>query len=326
MTWPGRRPHQERILRRRDSARPAGLDEPRVVGRAAALVGPLPRRPQVVVPRCPDDPGKARRHHVEHEFELGQRVAGVAGEDQPVVAVAAHGLDGLAVGLEADVDIADRPERHGTSASAVVAVSVTARSAPSRATASDRRWSGGGPRLPELPALGPVVEAIGEADGGRGRRPQHEGELAERDRQPHAARLDVGLLERPVLEEGAGLRLCRQGPQVAHLVGREVPPGDVLAHGAIDALDIDADLVTARHGERDQAGRVREVEHQPRRAGLRRRRRRGSRARWSRSASRRARSARRPTASVCTRARAMTNVRRSTSRGPGAAAVRLRRA
>ncbi len=84
---------------------------------------------------------EARRHDVEHQFELGQRVTGVAGENQPVVAVVGEGLDGLAVRFEADVHVTEGPQRHGTSASGAVAVSVTARSARSQVTASDRRWT-----------------------------------------------------------------------------------------------------------------------------------------------------------------------------------------
>src|SRR5688572_31926724 len=61
------------------------------------------------------------------------------------------------------------------------------------------------PVLHELPRRRIVVERRLEGDLGRTGRLELEGEVTERQGEAEAARLDVGLLQRPVVEEGFGL-------------------------------------------------------------------------------------------------------------------------
>ena len=108
-----RGPFDERILGRQHARLPALVHEALVVRHTTLGVGPLPRGPQVVIARHPDHPGEPRRDDVEHELQLRGRVTGVAAENQPVVGVGRQRLHRAAVGLVADVQIADGPERHG---------------------------------------------------------------------------------------------------------------------------------------------------------------------------------------------------------------------
>src|SRR4030095_445854 len=73
------------------------------------------------------------------------------------------------------------------------------------------------------------------------------GEIAKRQRQPETARLDVGLLQRPVIEERAVLLVLRQLAQIGDFIRREETAGDVVRQLAIDVLDVDADLAADRH-------------------------------------------------------------------------------
>ena len=106
--------------------------------------------------------------------------------------------------------------------------------------------------------------AVGRLEAGTVAGRQHR-ELVERDLEPEAARLDVRLFERPVVEEPLRLALGRPGPQLADFGRREVPIGDLDGGaGAPGVLDVDADLAVPRHQADDHAVRVREVEAQRR--------------------------------------------------------------
>ena len=179
--------------------RPAGGSARRRAGcRATAAVStgrdcPAPRLPARTAPSPPR--GAAR---------VGQRVAGVAGDDQPVVGTRRQGLDTRR--------FASKPTCRSLSAQRVTArARRRAGGQPHRqaaASAFDGQGQGGirrRPRRPELPPAphrrrSPARSGRSAATPGAG-----EGELIERQRQPEAAGLDVGLLQRPVVEEGGGL-------------------------------------------------------------------------------------------------------------------------
>jgi hypothetical protein len=97
---------------------------------------------------------------------------------------------------------------------------------------------------------------------------QVERELIERQRQPHAAGLDVGLLQGPVIEEQPRLVSGRTSPQIAHFIGGEMPLRHRLEDGAGHRFDVDANAVAARDRQRHQPLGVRDVEGQPGDAGL----------------------------------------------------------
>jgi hypothetical protein len=101
----------------------------------------------------------------------------------------------------------------------------------------------------------------------RGRIGQPEREALERHRQSKTGGLDVGLLQRPVLEKRAALPLAWQPVDVIGFRRREVTPRDIetgCARG--DSLDVNPHVALQRHGKRDEAGCVRDAETQRRHA------------------------------------------------------------
>ena len=121
------------------------------------------------------------------------------------------------------------------------------------------------PALRELPGLGLIVNLAREGDGRRLRRRQREGEVGERQRQAHAARLDVRLLQGPVVEEHALLIGGRQRSQIGDLARREEAIGDVVGERAVHPLDVHAHVPGGGDRAGDQAVGVRHVEpHGPR--------------------------------------------------------------
>src|SRR6185503_1815376 len=120
------------------------------------------------------------------------------------------------------------------------------------------------PVLQELPARWIILERGLEGDLRRIWRLQREREITERQRQAEPARLDVGLLQRPVVEEDLALLNVRQLAQVADLARREMTAGDIVREVTADMFDINADLTANRHRARDQAFGVRDVEAQVR--------------------------------------------------------------
>ena len=73
-------------------------------------------------------------------------------------------------------------------------------------------------------------------------------ELPQRERKAETARLDVRLLERPVIEKDDVLLVDRQRPQVGHFLRREEPLGHVVGDASTDVFDVDSDL--AADGDR----------------------------------------------------------------------------
>ena len=267
----GRRtgPHEERILGRDDAGAPAGLDQPRrSAPRRACVSGHCRGVHRSWLPGIQITRAKRAVTTSSTSCELCQRVAGVAGEDQPVVGMGRQGLDGAAVGFEADVQVAEGPERHGRASGAGVGSRpsgrrvVTGRSAPSPLDGQRQPVLRRGPGLPELPAPGARRRSrrrSGSPAAPAARSPKAKSSSG--NRQAHAPRLDVGLLQRPVVEEGAGCSAAGSAAQVAHFGRREVALGHAVAsRTAIDALDVHADPVSARHRQRHQTVGVRHVE------------------------------------------------------------------
>ena len=115
----------------------------------------------------------------------------------------------------------------------------------------------------ELPGRRIVLNARREGD----RRPPPRGEVerepVERDLQAEPAGLDVGLLERPIVEEGVRARGGGQLRERFDLGRREVTLPLVVGRApAVDPLDVDADVALRRHRARHQAPRVGQVEAQ----------------------------------------------------------------
>ncbi len=233
----------------------AGLDQALVVRLAAAGVGPVARRPQVVVARRPDDPREARRV----TSSTNSSCASVS----PVSPATISQSSGRAGSASTARRLASKP-----TCRSLMAQTVTAASAAGRHVSQGHRQVGavaldgqcqpvrrGRPRLPELPARRVVVEPGGEAN--RRRRPgaQGERELVERQRQAQPAGLDVRLLQRPVVEEHPRLLGGGQRAQVAHLVGREVALGHALEHWPGHGFHVHAHAVAARHRQRDESVR-----------------------------------------------------------------------
>ena len=97
----------------------------------------------------------------------------------------------------------------------------------------------------QLPALGGVAEGGVDAEGDAAV-VEGVGEVVEGDRQAHAAGLDVGLLERPVVEEAGALPGLGLGPELGHLDGGEEAIGDLHRLAvALDVLHVDADVAVA---------------------------------------------------------------------------------
>src|SRR5262249_46344672 len=81
--------------------------------------------------------------------------------------------------------------------------------------------------------------------------------------QPHPARFEIGLFERPVVEEAIGLLGGRQGPQGGDLHSGEPRLGNGKdGDGPADFLHIDADGFARRDCAGDTALRVRHAEMQ----------------------------------------------------------------
>ena len=123
------------------------------------------------------------------------------------------------------------------------------------------------PLLMELPGGGVIVQGRLDADRGRAVRRQVEREIAKRQRQAKAAGLDVGLLQRPVVEEQALLFLFGQRLQVRHLRRCEEPRRHILGQPPADMFHIHPHLAAYCHRAGDQPVGVGDVEAQVRDAG-----------------------------------------------------------
>src|SRR5262245_45860387 len=120
------------------------------------------------------------------------------------------------------------------------------------------------PVLHELPRSRVVVERRLEADRRRTRRIELERKFPERKRQSKAARLDVSLLQGPIIEKDALLILGWQPAQIGDFGGRKESSGDVVGELAADVFDVDANLARDRHRAGNKAIGVRDIETQVR--------------------------------------------------------------
>src|SRR5687767_1534321 len=101
----------------------------------------------------------------------------------------------------------------------------------------------GGATLPEAPAFGAVVQIGIDTDAHRVVVRELEAEAVQRQREPHATRFDVRLLESPVLEEAILLPIRRSAREFRRFGRRKKPVRDVERNAACrDVLDIYANL------------------------------------------------------------------------------------
>jgi hypothetical protein len=103
-------PDREGILRSQDVVAPAKRDQGLILlfpsGPAVAV------RPELVVSRDPDRAGESGRRDLERRFEMIERLADVAPEDEPVFGIGPQPLQGVAVLAVAEVKIADGEKPH----------------------------------------------------------------------------------------------------------------------------------------------------------------------------------------------------------------------
>ena len=101
------------VLRREDAEAAAAIDQVPVPLLAAQARGVVRQRPQLVVAGRPDDLPEAAAEQAERPLHLGNGLAHVAGDDEPVVRVRLHLLDERAVPGVCHVEVADAQQaRH----------------------------------------------------------------------------------------------------------------------------------------------------------------------------------------------------------------------
>ena len=125
-------------------------------------------------------------------------------------------------------------------------------------------------QLPESPARGIVAQLLIDGDPHAPVVRIIEAEFVERQLQAHAARLDIGFLERPVLEETILLPMRRRVREFAGFQRREEAIRHADRHFArAGILDIHAQGPAHGHAEHDHAVGMREIEGQAHVLGLR---------------------------------------------------------
>ncbi len=113
----------------------------------------------------------------------------------------------------------------------------------------------------ELPGGGVVADRGSERHCGPAIGCDVERDLGERQRDPGAARLQIRLLQRPVLEKRAPAVLIVQSLERGGFGSREEAPRELLeVRAASQVFDVEAEIVGERHSTGGEARRVRQVE------------------------------------------------------------------
>src|SRR5262249_51798361 len=118
--------------------------------------------------------------------------------------------------------------------------------------------------LPEAPRRRPVAEGLIHMKGNLVLRREREAKTIQRNGEAQTSRLDVGLLQGPIVEKSIRLPLEGKRAQISYLRGREVALCDLERRGPPAAVfDVHANRGASAYADQNQAFRVRYVEAEP---------------------------------------------------------------